>query len=56
MPNNLSTVDFAACMNLVKEKVLSLITTKPSLLKNATEIYAFSGFFKILDSAGLIGT
>ncbi|XP_031635820.1 ectonucleoside triphosphate diphosphohydrolase 5-like isoform X2 [Contarinia nasturtii] len=54
IPNNLSTVDIAACMNLVEEKMSTLLTPKPTPLKNVTEIFAFSGFFKVINAAGLI--
>ncbi|XP_031641193.1 ectonucleoside triphosphate diphosphohydrolase 5-like [Contarinia nasturtii] len=54
LPNGNGTVDFDACMKLIQEKTLGLLTPKPSPLKNESEIYVFSAFFSVFKETGLI--
>ncbi|XP_031641021.1 ectonucleoside triphosphate diphosphohydrolase 5-like [Contarinia nasturtii] len=54
IPHEKSTGYFDVCRNLVKEKVLHLLSPKPSPLKNESEVYAFSGFYFRFRKTGLI--
>ncbi|XP_031622737.1 ectonucleoside triphosphate diphosphohydrolase 5-like [Contarinia nasturtii] len=51
--NGKSTIDFDACMDVVKKVTLNSIRTKPHT-ENQHEIFAFSGFFYRLWNIGLI--